>query len=124
MSSNSRTLLKFYGENKEQLALNPQLLRVIGSKGEPRIAVGITSEGNPGLGIYGSKNNQMKLGSDRIILKKDETDRARLWLKDDGDPLLQYIDRYGKKRLLLSLSRGAPVMGILNEYDKIIWTAP
>jgi len=64
------TSLNIYGENKEQLALNPQAFRLIDSKGNPRMAAAVNSDGNPWLGIYGSKNDQIELGSDKIIFKK------------------------------------------------------
>jgi len=115
------------GKERGLLFANPDGiagLMLSDSKGNPRFMAAVKPDGDTSLNIFGDRKNRMALGANGIAFKIQDEDRAFITLQDNGDPLLKYTDKYGKRRLFLMLNKGAPLMGIMDDYGKVIWSAP
>jgi len=121
---NGGASLNIYQKNGQRIALTSSGLVSRDRKDTIRYATITLPNGTTRLKISGENNQTMELWHDSITFKKDDKIRATLWLQDNGDPVLKFVDNYGKSRLNLLLEKGTPIIGIFNESEKLTWTAP
>lgn len=120
------------------------MLQFNDKNGNRRALFGVNNGTDPSFALYDQNNKARAMLGSTMLLFGDEhgkvassvsafglslddikgVERLNIGLQENGDPTVALYDGYRKKRGVVGLFNGTPLIALMNEYEKPIWAAP